>query len=165
MKDHILEKIARELSLDNPDECRFVYVLSRIRKYLEVANAQEKYKYMNFYCNWALHTRIDKTKAMDEVLHDFMRKDDPHGFTQGAPFFKDFEAFLEEHSLPRIWVSPSNKMELIRLMLEIYSDTPIYFYPDPPKKFKLTINKPNIVTGRLPEGYEYLMEYDIRPVE
>lgn len=164
-KEQILEKISRQLALDNPDECGLVYILSRIRKYLEITNTQDKYKYLNFYCNWALHTRIDKTKSMDEVLHDFMLRDDPHHFSQCAPFFKDFERFADEYALPKTWLFAEQKMNLIRLMVEIYSDTPIYFYPDPSKRFKLTIRKPSIVTSSLPEGCEYLMEYDIGPAD
>lgn len=158
-KEIILEKISRELAKENPDECRVVYVLSRIRKYLEATGLQERYKYLNFYCNWALHTRIDKTKAMEEVLQDLLNQDDSHGFVRCGPFFKDFSRFLDEQSLPKNWVTGSESViRLIHLLVDIYSDTPLYFYPE--KRLKLTVNRPIPIT-ELPEGCDYLMGFDI----
>lgn len=163
-KEIILEKISRELSKSNPDECRVVYVLSRIRKYLEVTDSQENYKHLNFYCNWALHTRIDNTKAMQEVLDDLLKQKDTHGFSHCRPFLKDFDRFLESNSLPKNWITGSdNVMKLINLLWEVYSDTPVYFFLQE-KRFKLTANRPTSVT-ELPEVCDYLVSFDIAQVE
>lgn len=162
-KEIIIEKISRELAKGNPDECRLVYVLSRIRKYLEATNAKEKYKYLNFYCNWALHTRIDDTKAMEEVLRDLLGQNDSHGFFHCGPFLKDFGKFIDDNSLPRNWVTGNdNVMSLIHLLSEVYSDTPVYFFYK--KRFKLSVNVPKPTT-ELPEGCSYLMGVDIVPAD
>ena len=162
-KEIILDKLSRELAKENPDECRLVYVLSRIRKYLEVTDSREEYKYLNFYCNWALHTRIDNTKAMEEVLKDLLGQNDRHGFYHCGPFLKDFGRFLEDKSLPRNWITGSdNVLNLIHLLLEVYSDTPVYFFGE--KRFKLSVNRPKPIT-ELPEGCDYLMAVDIVPAD
>jgi len=158
-KEVILEKLARELAKASPDECRVVYVLSRIRKYLEITNTHDKYKHLNFYCNWALHTRIDRTKAIEEVLIDLLNGNNSHGFVHCGPFLKDFEKFLDDLSLPKGWIIGSdNIMNLIHLLTDIYSDTPLYFYPQ--KRLKLTVTKP-ISPANLPKGCDSLMGFDI----
>lgn len=160
-REIILEKLARELGKLSPDECRVVYVLSRIRKYLEITNTQDKYKRLNFYCNWALHTRIDRTKAIEEVLIELLNGNDSHGFIHCGPFLKDFEKFLDDQGLPKGWIIGSdNIMHLIHLLIDIYSDTPLYFHPQ--KRLKLTVSK-HTPPANLPEGWGSLMGFAITP--
>jgi len=47
-------------------------------------------------------------------------------------------------------------------LVEVYSDTPVYFYPQ--KRLKLTVRRPSPIT-ELPEGCDYLMGFDITPAE
>ena len=52
-REEILEKLQKELNREIRDECQVIYILSRIRKILEISDERSKYKMLNFYCNWA----------------------------------------------------------------------------------------------------------------
>ncbi len=59
-KEQILEKLAEKLKIVPTSESDVVYILSRIRKVLEINNYPETYSTLNFYCNLALHSKIDR---------------------------------------------------------------------------------------------------------
>lgn len=72
MKLEMIDKLSRELKKEMSEECRVVYILSRIRKVLELENSKNKYKVLNFYCNWSLHAKIDNTKPVREFIKSFI---------------------------------------------------------------------------------------------
>ncbi|MFA5870908.1 MAG: hypothetical protein WC842_03420 [Candidatus Paceibacterota bacterium] len=88
----ILEKLNTELQKDIQDECQVIYILSRIRKYLEDKNEKKQYIYLNFYCNWALHSRINDTKAVNVILNDFISGKDS-GFLNFDYLKNDLKTF------------------------------------------------------------------------
>lgn len=55
----IIEKLNNEFKREINRECQVVYILSRVRKILEIKNQKNKYKLLNFYCNWVLHSKLD----------------------------------------------------------------------------------------------------------
>ena len=67
-REENLNKLDEELRKDMKDECQIFCVMSRIRKALEHHNLKEKFPVINFYCNWALHTEIDKTSSIYDLL-------------------------------------------------------------------------------------------------
>ena len=129
-KNEILEKIKKELDTEISSECQVVYILSRIRKYLEILNENDKkidrkYKYLKFFCDWALHSKINRTKHIKEILPN---PNTPRRKT--FVFFKklrcELGSFLSETGLPRQIVKDEKKWQTLLILLNgIYADTPL----------------------------------------
>ena len=122
----ILEKLSNKLKSAPASEEDAVYILSRIRKILEIDDFPEKYSILNFYCNLALHSRIDRfPKKVSDMLQRVRRGTD---YSNSIVNFTDFHAqlkdFLKEYDLPNFYknykIGNFNK-----LLNAIYSDTPI----------------------------------------
>ncbi|MDD2890618.1 MAG: hypothetical protein PHE49_08285 [bacterium] len=140
----ILKKLDRELQKDIHEECQVVYILSRIRKYLEIKNQKGQYKYLNFYCNWALHAKIDRTEPVVDVLHEFIEGHDDGKFLHFHPLFDDLRNFLKDNNLSEKLFEEENLWRFANLLVDIYSDTPIEV-----KKRVITIQKPKTpLTGK-----------------
>ena len=60
----ILEKLRRALQEEVITEGQVVYILVEIRKAIEQAGEQSEYYALDFYCSWALHTKMDKAGAV-----------------------------------------------------------------------------------------------------
>ncbi len=115
----IEEKLDRHLSSKAPlTEARVVYILVEIRKLLEMLERQEEednYPWLRFYCDWALHTKMDR-KAAQRILCLFDRVHPllcanqtlPHGLEQQITeitnlrlFERDFDQFLTDYNLSK----------------------------------------------------------------
>ena len=70
-KIQILEKLSTKFQTIPSSEEDVVYVLSRIRKVLEMHDYPEKYSILNFYCNLALHSRIDR---YPRIVEDMLKR-------------------------------------------------------------------------------------------
>ncbi len=130
MLDGIKEKLALELSKPIIEESQVVYILSRIRKILEIDYNlnQGKYAKLKFYCDWALHTKIDKNKAFQEEFVKFIQGD----MNAGAPiltfevFQTEFLDFLTQYGISaEVYKMPENNITFRKLLAKIYADTPI----------------------------------------
>lgn len=156
----ILEKLNREINKKIFEESQVVYILSRIRKYLETKELKRKYKYLNFYCNWALHSRINRTEPVSEILRDFNNGIDNGKFLKFEYFYNDFKSFLDDEKLnSEIILENENYLRFINLLLDILSDTPVEFYPDDKKK--IILNKPKVPI----KNSVFNIEYSIQPIE
>jgi hypothetical protein len=56
-------------------EPNVVYILVEIRKLLEISEEQKKYQALVFFCNWALHSKLDKTAAI-RIVRKFDEMED-----------------------------------------------------------------------------------------
>ena len=90
-------KLGEELDKEIHEEIQVIYILSRIRKLLETKNFPSKYKHLNFYCNWALHTKIDRAEPISEVLREFTNGSDSGSFILFDPLAKELRMFLKEY--------------------------------------------------------------------
>lgn len=139
----ILEKLNKEISKDITEESQVVYILSRIRKYLEIKDIKSKYKYLNFYCNWVLHSKIERTQPVIEILRDFNNGSDDGKFLKFEYLYTDLNSFLKDEGLDsNIFFAKENYLRFINLLLDVLSDTPVEFYSDDKKI--LMIRKPKI---------------------
>ena len=127
-QEQILEKLTNRLTTVPATETDVVYILSRIRKILEQKKYPEKYCRLNFYCNLALHSKIDRPpKSIKDLLW---------GIKNGGPNNSIFEftnqlheqlrEFIKEFGLPdTIYKEPHGVKHFNQLLFGIYSDTPI----------------------------------------
>ena len=124
MKLEILSKLEVELKKGVKNEYQAVYLLAQIRKVLESENAKGKYKVLNFYCNWALHSKIDKTEPVGKILKIFITdRGGRYKFIFHEEFEKEFKMFLLDYGLPAMNKSKFNKFRLE--MNKVISNTPI----------------------------------------
>jgi len=151
----LIEKIRGELDKGISEESQVIYILSRIRKYLEIKNQKEQYKWLNFYCNWALHSRIDNTKSVTDVLREFISGDNT-GFLSFDHLKDDLKKFLVDNELSlKLIDDPDSYYQFVNLLIDIYSDTPLSVWVGAPRA-EITINKPRtpVAGSRFSVGYE-----------
>lgn len=139
-REEILEKLQKELEKEIKEESQVVYILSRIRKLLELNNQKSEFKYLNFYCNWALHARIDRTESVAEILRGIsMQTAEGFNFLTFNHLKIELKKFFVKYSLPEN-ILDSQWINFANFLVEVYSDTPLTFYPEDRKV--LTISKP-----------------------
>lgn len=74
MTEAIIKKLTAELNKGITTEVQVVYLLAGIRKLIERDEAAERYLTLNFHCDWALHSKLDRAGAkailerLDEAL-------------------------------------------------------------------------------------------------
>ena len=142
MHDAILEKLKRELEKDVVDECQVVFVLSRIRKYLERCEQKSYHEALKFYCDWVLHTRIHNTKRVENILLGNNLTSDSKRFDNFEHFASTLDAFLQDNGISNKWIYiKGDSWEKLKCILfDIYSDTPL-FISSTDLEEELTINK------------------------
>lgn len=151
----ILEKLNRELEKDIHEECQVVYILSRIRKYLESKNQANQYKYLNFYCNWALHSKISKTEYVGDFLREFINHSDDDNFLKFDSLVDDLRKFLIANNLSEKLFEQKNFLRFTNLLVDIYSDTPVEVCFE--GKRVITIKKPK----KQIDGSVFSVSYEI----
>lgn len=120
------EKIRVALNETDINEYLVVFVMSRIRKLLELENIKSSYKLVNIYCNWSLHTKIDRTDDIKDILEEFVNKAETrHNLLMLNEFKNHFKKFVSEVLNINLTEDYVNKFSLI--LLNIISDTPISF--------------------------------------
>ena len=62
-QDVIVGKLNRELAEPITSERQVVYILVETRKLLELAGMLDAYPQLVFFCNWAMHTTLDRPAA------------------------------------------------------------------------------------------------------
>lgn len=151
----ILEKLNKEFGRDINEECQVVYILSRIRKILEIKNQKEKYKLLNLYCNWSLHSKLDRRSATVFLADLFEQdidceKDGKENATRliskHSKLFKlsslkqEVGSFIEDNNLSLDWIG-KNWTSFIKILLEIIKDCPIIFHSDKLQRLELIKDK------------------------
>lgn len=135
----IEEKLNRQLSSKAPlTEARVVYILVETRKLLELQGELSKYPALRFYCDWALHTSMDRAGAQ-RILRLF---DEAHPLLcngQALPrnldreigdttnlrlFEKEFDAFLTAYSLPNDIINV-RWTQFLRSYVAVIEDCPL----------------------------------------
>lgn len=125
----IQTKLQKFLLKDSFEESDVVYILSRIRKILEIEgkSKEKEYKKLKFYCDWALHKQIDNTDPVSEELKDF-----PEDMSGGnkiilhRTFHEELRKFLKEYKIETtIYKTIQNTLDFGITLAEIYADTPL----------------------------------------
>ena len=141
-KVEIIKKLNLELKKEIKDEARVVYIMSLIRKILDVEkNQKSKFKLLNFYCNWSLHVDLSRPKTT-QVITDMLDRDidcskSAHDIgvklnSNHADFFKlndikkEIDKFLADNDLPSTLTKKSKQwIKFVKLLLKIIEDCPV----------------------------------------
>ena len=128
MRNDIKGKFAVELNKKISEESQVVYILSRIRKILEIDGTESVYKILKFYCDWALHAQIDNTQPVMHILGGLFEGnlDNLLDFGNFKSFYKELALFLRKSMIETTFFTNSeSKTNFSRLLIKIYSDTPL----------------------------------------
>jgi hypothetical protein len=115
----ILEELDSLLNSPPTDRQDVLYALTRIRKILEHDNAKDAYGTLVFFCDWVLHTKLDRAAAQEILTALDMRLGhfvpgkpesiDPDGMVSEILSFgllrHHLGDFLERNQLPTVWVA------------------------------------------------------------
>jgi hypothetical protein len=153
----ILEKLANEIRKDIHDECQVVYILSLIRKILEIDGQETEYKLLNFYCNWVLHSKMNRKSSTNIILNllgkgvdcqksgkenvDQIKSNDPEFFKLSS-FKQELCRFLKNSDLSTKAVDkrwPSFRI----MLLEIIKESPVTFTSNNLRQLELVRNGNN----------------------
>ncbi len=128
MQLELLTKLDKALNENIVNEYQVVYILSRIRKYLELERSIDGFIDLFFFCNWALHADINRkiSELLIKKLKDILYKGK---FVEAdvlfESFFLDLKKFIALFKLPDKILQTENKIALSNYLIEIYSDTPL----------------------------------------
>ncbi len=139
----IIGKLEVQLAKGITTEAEALYLMVAVRKLLEHQQAKEKYKYLTFHCDWALHSKLEGTTAQ-EILKQFdaanihLKKgvelhDLPGGLRieidriSKMKYFEDqLEAFLTSNGLPTLETARSDGwIHFAHLYAKIVEDCPL----------------------------------------
>jgi hypothetical protein len=101
----LIEKLTRELSEPITTERQVVYILVELRKLMEHNGDAVDYFALNFYCDWAVHTKLDRRGA-GRIVERFdkyqalieLSQSTPEGNVPGA----DLSVLIEVESTVRL---------------------------------------------------------------
>lgn len=132
MKSEIFEKLNVELSsLPVDSEPRAIYLLVQIRKLLD--HAENNSSPLRFYCNWAVHIRLDHSSAQRMLRKlENMTEAQLIKFISLRNLRSELGEFLIQHNLPtNLTDIESNWVKFQDSLINILIDVPIQ-YPVPP---------------------------------
>ncbi len=167
MLNEIKDKLEIELRKPITEESQVVYILSRVRKMLEIDEKinQGKYKKLKFYCDWALHSEIEKgTKPFKEEFEKFVQGDmDAGGAVLTFQFFDtEFVAFLNQYGIStEQYTTHQYNVAFKKLLAQIYNDTPLIVTLT--KKFQIKTNSGIFTTSD--SGTQFETGFQITPLE
>jgi len=134
-----LQSILNKTTLEEPE---VVYILSCIRKILEVDDGKKDFKILNFYCNWALHPEIEDINAT--IIERF--KEPGHGAVAIVHLFPDLDEemrrFMQMYNFSTsIFQNDETIIQFHRILGQIYSDTPLILRKVTKKKITFRVEE------------------------
>jgi len=142
MRNDILQKISDELHGGIDTQAKCLYLLAEIRKFLDQCSKTEKERYpdLYFFCNWVLHSEMDRTPAKD-ILIRFERlfaatktlkekgkifKQSEKHFYQLSNFRSQLRNFLGKYVPSQAFIDNSSSWSKFRgLLVKILIDCPL----------------------------------------
>jgi hypothetical protein len=169
MVPDIIYKLQNLTSAGVTSEAHVVYLLASIRKIIEQEDLVSRFKYLNFHCNWALHSKLDRKDAQEVlVLFDGAHKHLINGNKgSGLPhalkgeldkifrmklFQIEIEKFLSERNIPSLSASSSDGwIHFLYHYFHVVEDCPLVIQASNSnleiKKVTIRVDVPNHDTG------------------
>jgi hypothetical protein len=154
MTPQIIQKMQAEIQKGIKSEAQVVYLLSAIRKIIETDNLRDDYPYLNFHCNWALHTKLDRKDAQ-EVLKYFNQAH-PH-LQEGcsindlpqkirtplerifrmARLEQEMSSFLAQHQITDITKMYNPWVKFLKYYAQVIEDCPLVLKTDMHEQYNI----------------------------
>ena len=145
-EEKIIEKLKLILAKPIKKECQVVCLLVNIRKLLERKGTKKKYPVLNFYCNWALHSIIDR--KIDPKIRDLLDRivkniNDTAVYEEEMCNFREFQRELGEFLLDFSirYDLDSNWIIFRKLLIDIISSCPLVVKEGEIKEFEFAPSK------------------------
>ena len=164
----ILNKLRAEIDAGITTEPQVVYVLAGVRKVMERDDVRANYPHLNFHCDWALHSKLDR-RAAQEVLHEFdiahpLLRDDrleldelPVGLRHEIERISKMTSFEEEFSqfLKNYGLSPLKKWtRFLQIYARVIEDIPLVV-TDPSSKHVSQVTVQVLLANELKGGHRF----------
>ena len=143
MKEEIIKKLTAQLNEGITTEVQVVYLLVGIRKLIERADhgadQGTQYPTLNFYCDWVLHSELDRSGAK-AILLEFDKAqplwkseeklprelEDKINHICGMKFFtEELTRFLKNYGLPPIAQNVDGWSRFFHLYAQVIQDIPL----------------------------------------
>jgi hypothetical protein len=139
MTEEIIRKLTAELNKGITTEAQVVYLLAGVRKLIERDDKTTDYPVLNFHCDWALHSKLDRAAAkavlrLFDAAQPFLKaeKDLPQllqreidDISKMRSFEKDVTRFLEEYGLPPVAYDVDGWSHFLHLYTQVIQDIPL----------------------------------------
>ncbi len=138
MRNAIIDKLKAALVSPVQKESEVVYILVEARKLLEHLSDSERFRSLKFYCNWALHIRLDRTQARALLVRvdGYFSKLFENGLTQEGhseftemlyleSFRNQFRQFLQLHELPERICDSNEWFNFLNWYSRVIEDCPL----------------------------------------
>lgn len=129
MRRDIKGKLEDELNKKIEGEPQVVYILSRIRKIMEIDETGDQYKKLKFYADWALHARINNIGPIKDLLDGIVASDGKSGGNLTMWFgvlHEELKIFLKANGISTtIYDSEESTFLFNKFLSQIYRDTPL----------------------------------------
>jgi hypothetical protein len=147
----ILNKLRNKLSSIPNSEEDVIFILSKIRKVLDLDNydLESKYGILRFYCNLAFHIHIDNVpkSLRDEIIKVHENQSLDHPFFGFNDFHIQMQQFISEYRMPNFYERSDFKgQKFTEILNSVYSDTPVTV--NAIKKYQVVVNQDGTVTGK-----------------
>jgi hypothetical protein len=146
MTEEITRKLTSELNAGIETEVQLVYLLAQIRKLIERDDLFSDYPRLNFHCDWALHSKLDRAHAKGILqLFDAAQPLLKAGMDLPRPlqseideiskmlgFERELANFLEARGLPPIAHDVDGWSHFLHLYTQVIQDIPLLVKPISP---------------------------------
>ena len=140
MTEEIIRKLTAQLNKGITTEVQVVYLLVGIRKLIERDDQRKQYSNLNFYCDWILHSELDRSCVAKEILREF---DKAHPLWKSGidlpqelenkindisgmdSFEKELTSFLESYGLPPVAQDVDGWSNFFHLYTQVIQDIPL----------------------------------------
>ncbi len=139
MTEEIIRKLTAQLNNGITTEVQVVYLLVGIRKLIERDDQRKQYSKLNFYCDWVLHSELDRSGAK-EILREFDKAHPLWKSGMNLPrelenkikdisgmesFEKELTSFLESYGLPPVAQGVDGWSNFFHLYIQVIQDIPL----------------------------------------
>ena len=139
MLEEIIRKLTAQLNKGITTEVQVVYLLVGIRKLIERDDQGGEYPNLNFYCDWVLHSELDRSGAK-AILREFDKayplwksgmdlprelENKINDISEMRSLEKELTRVLESYGLPPIAQNVDGWSHFFRLYTQVIQDIPL----------------------------------------
>lgn len=142
MTQQIVEKLKVEIQVGLFSEPQIVYFLAGLRKIIEQNNLSNEFPYLEFYCNWILHSVLKGSfvqkilQAFDEIHAQLLaggkrsRESEASRISSMTFLREDIERLLNRYGINGIFQDPDDWTRFLFLYTSVIEDVPLKIRPD-----------------------------------
>ena len=142
MQQDIISKIANQINSGITTEAETVYLLAEVRKLMEQDNAANDYPYLNFHCNWVLHSKLS-FRFPQGILSQFLEahfhlkagaelsdlpeplRSQVDRISKMEDFRNELNAFLQSHNISSLDHAYDGWARFLDLYVRVIQDVPL----------------------------------------